>query len=146
MFLNKNEIADESERILAIDYGAKRIGIAISDPLKMFPIPLTTIENNRSFWKIFNEILSFYKISKIILGYPLRENGEKTHATDLVEKFYKELESKTKISVEYIDERYSSQIAQQNIINSVVSKKKRRDKGLVDMNAACVLLQDYLNM
>lgn len=133
------------ERILAIDFGEKRIGIAVTDPLRMFAQPLITLENNENFWQRFLKILSDYEVKLIILGYPLKESGEKTHATEKVEKFFTELTAKTNIEVLYRDERYSSGIAQQRIIETVKSKMKRRDKSLIDKNAAAVILEDYLN-
>jgi len=138
-------LKDNSERILSIDYGEKRIGIAISDPLKFFAIPLTTLENNSTFWKEFNKIFDSYNITIIVLGYPLKEDGTKSTSTLAVEKFEKELAKKIKLPIELVDERYSSTIAQEQIIESVKSKKKRRNKALIDMNAAAVILGDYLN-
>lgn len=134
----------KEERLLGVDYGEKRVGIAITDPLMMFASPLKTIKNDQKFWEEFLLLFDEYKIVKIILGYPLKENGEASSSTKLVENFRKELEKKIKIPVEYSDERYSSEIAKQRIIESVPSKKKRRDKGLVDKNAAAIILQDYL--
>lgn len=139
-------LKDTSERILSIDYGEKRIGIAISDPLKLFAIPLTTLENNSTFWKELNKIFDSYHITIIVLGYPLREDGTKSKSTFAVEKFEKELTKKIKLPIELVDERYSSSIAQEQIIESVKSKKKRRNKALIDMNAAAVILSDYLNL
>lgn len=133
------------KRILAIDYGEKRIGIAITDPLLLFAYPLTTLENNNKFWGNFSQIMKDYDIAKILLGYPLKETGEKTHATEHVEKFAKTLENNTKIKAELVDERYSSSIAKKNILESTPKKKKRRDKKLVDMNAASVILKNYLD-
>ncbi|MCP5064154.1 MAG: Holliday junction resolvase RuvX [Ignavibacteriae bacterium] len=138
-------LKDTSERILSIDYGEKRIGIAISDPLKLFAIPLTTLENNSTFWKELKKIFHSYHITIIVLGYPLREDGTKSKSTLAVEKFEKELTKKIKLPIELVDERYSSSIAQEQIIESVKSKKKRRNKALIDMNAAAVILSDYLN-
>ena len=137
-------LKDNSERVLAIDYGEKRIGIAITDPLKMFSIPLTTFKNNLNLWSEFDKLFSKYNIVLIILGYPIREDGSKSKITLMVEKFSKEIENKLKTKVELLDERYSSAIAWEHIIKSVPSKKKRRDKSLIDMNAAAVILDDYL--
>ena len=135
---------ETEKRILAIDYGEKRIGIAITDPLIMFAYPLTTINNDAKFWENMLKLFSEYNFSKVILGYPLKENNEKSSSTLLVEKFHEELLKKINIPVELFDERYSSGIAKDRILQTVKSKKKRRNKGLVDMGAACVILQDYL--
>ncbi len=136
---------EEKKRIICIDFGLKRIGIAITDPLRMFASPLITIENNSNFWKEFLKLFDDYSIEIVVLGYPLKESGEKSDTTLLVEKFREELEKKIKIPIEYFDERYSSDIAKKNILESVSSKKKRRDKSLIDKNAASVILQDYLD-
>ncbi|MFC2135848.1 Holliday junction resolvase RuvX [Bacteroidota bacterium] len=139
------EINNSEERILAVDYGEKRIGIAITDPLIIFAYPLKTIQNDSKFWSDFLSIFEEYNIVKLIVGYPLKESGEESTSSKMVLKFKSELEKRISIPVELVDERYSSEIAKQNILQSVSSKKKRRDKGLVDKNAAAVILQDYLD-
>ncbi len=133
------------ERILAIDFGEKRIGLAVTDPMNMFGYPLVTLSNDVKFWGELKKIIYEYKVVKIILGYPLKESGDKSKISNAVLKFRAEIESKTSIPTELVDERYSSSIAQERIILSVSSKKKRRDKSLVDKNAAAVMLEDYLN-
>lgn len=137
-------LKDNTERILAFDYGEKRIGIAISDPLKMFAIPLKTIRNGSRFWDELKNITQKYNIIKIVIGYPLKEDGSKSKITTLVEKFAEQIKEKIKIDIELIDERYSSSIAWEQILESVPSKKKRRDKALIDKNAAAVILEDFL--
>ncbi|MBK8945681.1 MAG: Holliday junction resolvase RuvX [Ignavibacteriae bacterium] len=136
---------DEIERILAIDYGEKRVGLAISDPLKIFAIPLITLENNKDFFDNLKKIFSKYNFISTVLGYPLKEDGTKTKLTETVEKFKTEIEKLFNIKVVFIDERYSSSIAWEQIKTSVVSKKKRKDKSLIDKNAAAVILEDYLS-
>jgi len=135
---------EKIERILSIDYGRKRIGIAVTDPLNLFAIPLVTIENDKNFWNNFSDLISNYTLSSIILGYPVKEDGTKSEITFKVEKFKIELEKKISCPVLFCDERYSSKIAKSKIIESVTSRKKRRNKALVDMNAAAVILEDYL--
>ena len=137
-------LKDNSERILAIDHGEKRIGIAITDPLKIFSIPLTTLKNDSKLWTELKKIFDKYNIVHVVIGYPVKEDGSKSKTTIIVEAFVKEFKSKLKISTELIDERYSSAIAWEHILESVPSKKKRRDKSLIDMNAAAVILDDYI--
>jgi putative Holliday junction resolvase len=134
----------EKKRLLSIDYGAKRVGIAITDPLRIFAYPLETLANDSFFWSNLLKLFSSYEIEKLIIGYPLKEDGSKSSSTELVIKFTEELQKKVNIPFEYYDERYSSEIAKERIISSVSSKKKRRDKGLVDKNAAAVILEDYM--
>lgn len=133
-------------RILAIDYGIKRVGFAITDPLRLFAYPLVTINRDKYFWDKFEQLFKDYQIELIILGYPLKEDGSRSSSTELIEKFKIELEKRKTIKIELVDERYSSSIAKERILESVPSKKKRRNKSLVDMNAAAVILQDYLEM
>ena len=133
------------ERILAIDHGTKRIGLAVTDPLNIFAYPLITLPNDPKFIIQLKKIIDEYHIVKIILGYPLKESGDESTSSQSVLKFKTELENKIGLPVELIDERYSSSIARERIIQSVSSKKKRRDKSLLDKNAAAVILEDYLN-
>jgi len=135
----------EEERILAIDFGTKRIGLAITDPLKMFAIPFDTLPNNISTITAIIKIINEKNVKQIILGYPVKESGEETSISPLLNKFKKELENKTGIQIQLVDERYSSDIASKRILESVKSRKKRRDKSLIDKNAAAVILEDYLN-
>jgi len=78
------------------------------------------------------------------VGYPLKEDGTKSKVTLAVEKFAKEFKKIFNIPYEFIDEKYSSQIAWEHIVEGVPSQKKRRNKGLIDRNAAAVILDDYL--
>lgn len=135
----------EKKRILGIDYGAKRVGIAITDPLRMFAYGLTTIQNDKNFWNNLGKLFTDYDVETIVLGYPLKESGERSTSTELIEKFHSELEKRIKLPIILVDERYSSVIAKQQILESVASKKKRRDKGLIDKNAAAIILKEYLD-
>ena len=137
---------EEHLRILAIDYGVKRVGFAITDPLRLFAYPLMTIKRDKNFWDKFEQLFIDFSIEIIVLGYPIKEDGSRSTSTELVEKFKTELEKKKSLKIELVDERYSSSIAKERILESVPSKKKRRNKNLVDMNAAAVILQDYLGM
>lgn len=133
------------ERILAIDFGSRRIGLALSDPLKIFAYPYKTIENDSTLWDTLKNEITKNNVIEILLGYPLKENGMKSVSTELVEKFHNEIKSRISVPVKLWDERYSSELAKNKILESVTSKKKRRDKGLVDRNAASIILQEYLD-
>lgn len=134
----------EEARILAIDYGTKRIGIAITDPLNIFAYPLTTLQNNSDFFKSLKSILQQYKVTKILIGIPIKEDGTEAKLLNKITELKNEIENKFNIQVILVDERYSSEIAKQRIIETVKSKKKRRNKSLLDMNAAAVILEDYM--
>lgn len=133
------------ERVLAIDYGTKRIGLALSDPLKIFAYPYLTVSNDNKLFPTLANLIKEQGISEIVVGYPLKENGEKSSSTLEVEKFVDELKKRISTNIVFRDERYTSEMAKQNILQSVTKKKKRQDKGLVDRNAACIFLQEYLD-
>lgn len=137
--------APELKRILAIDFGLRRIGLALSDPLKTFAYPYKTIVNDKNLIINLTKVVELQQVEKIVLGYPTREDGSDSHVTKNVLRFKTELEKKINLEVILWDERYSSSIAQEMIIESVSKKSKRRDKGLVDRGAAAVILQEYLN-
>jgi len=134
----------EEARILAIDYGEKRIGIAITDPLNIFAYPLTTLQNDSDFLITLKSILDQYKVVKILIGNPVKEDGSLPKLFEKIEELKNKIEQKFNIPVTLVDERYSSEIAKQRIIESVKSRKKRKDKSLVDKNAAAVILEDYM--
>ncbi len=134
-----------SKRIMAIDYGTKRIGLALTDPLFTFAYPFKTLLNNSNFWPELTKIIYEQNIIKIILGYPLKENGEPSSITKEVLKFKKQLKDKFGLEVLLRDERYTSSIAQEIITKTVMKKSKRREKGLLDKGSAAIILQDYLD-
>ncbi len=132
-------------RILAIDFGEKRIGLALSDPLKIFAYPYKTLNNDKDFWDKLLKIINEELVEKIILGYPLKESGGKSSSTIKVEAFKEILSAKISLPVILINEIYTSSLAQEKILESVNKKMKRRDKGLIDRNAAAIILQEYLD-
>ena len=134
----------KEERILAIDYGEKRVGLAITDPLKLFAYPLDTFQNDSNLIKKIEEIIKEKNVLTIILGEPVKESGEESRIAEKIRKFREQLSTTTGLDVQLVDERYTSELAKQRIIETVKSKKKRRDKALVDKNAAAIMLEDYL--
>lgn len=131
-------------RILAIDYGEKRFGLAQTDPLNMFAQPLTTIFATE-FESWLKNHLAKESISTIVVGMPKRLSGEDTHSTQRVREFINWLgEQYPQIPVHTIDERYSSKEAQNQIIQMGKKKEQRREKGLIDAVAATLILQTYL--
>lgn len=131
-------------RILAIDYGKKRTGIAVTDPLKMIASGLTTVPTH--------ELIPFLKkyfikesVEKIVIGYPKNLDGSATDATTLVEEGIRILRKNfPDVPILKIDERFTSKIASQSILASGVNKKQRQNKALTDEVSATILLQDYL--
>lgn len=131
-------------RILALDYGKKRTGIAVTDPLKIIATPLKT-EETRELVGFLKKYFAAEPVEKVLIGYPLTLNGDPTDATPLVEKFFSQFQKLfPKIPIEKIDERMSSKWASDAIREMGLRKTQRRDKALIDQTAACMLLQDYL--
>ncbi len=132
-------------RILGIDFGLKRIGLALTDPLLTFSYPYTTISNDNSLWDNLNSVIEKKNVNKIILGFPKKSNRPDKDITKNVLEFKNKLSLKFNLEVILWDESYTSEMAKQIIIKSVVKKSKRRDKGLIDQNSAAIILQEYLN-
>jgi putative holliday junction resolvase len=133
------------KRIMAIDYGKKRIGIALSDPLLTFAYPFQTLQNDTSFWNDFDKIFREKNISKILLGYPLKNDGTPYPNAAEVLIFKAKIAKKYNVEVLLRDEGYTSEMAKEIIIKTVNKKSKRREKGIMDRNAAAIILQEYLD-
>lgn len=132
-------------KILAIDYGLKRCGIAITDDIKMVASPLTTIECAGLIDFIKKQVKE-NKVDEIVLGYPVNLKGEDTHLTAEVRKFYAELKTVFPLLVvELYDERFTSSLAQKSITMMDLPKNKREQKGLLDKVSAAILLQNYMD-
>lgn len=135
-------------RIMGIDFGVKRIGIALSDSMKMFSIAHKTILNNSTTLEELENIIKEKNVIKIILGIPNEQRQKKESKTSIindVKKFKDKLEKKFEFEVELWDETYTSAIAQQQILESVNKKVKRQNKDLLDMYSAAIILQEYLD-
>ncbi len=135
-------------RIMALDYGLKRIGIALSDSLKMFAYAHATILNNPNVLNEIEKIVKEKNVIKFVLGIPNEERQKKDSKTSIikdVKKFKENLEKKFSLKVELWDETYTSVIAQQKILESVNKKQKRQNKDLLDMYSAAIILQEYLD-
>jgi len=132
-------------RLLAIDYGGKRTGIAITDEMQIIASGLTTVETKQLF-PFLQEYISKEKVSKVIVGEPKRLNNEPSEIAPKIDEFvvkFKKLYPT--IEVIRMDERFTSKMAFQTMIDSGLKKKQRQNKALVDEIAATILLQDYLN-
>ncbi len=131
-------------RIMGIDFGLKRIGIAVTDPLKMFAQPLETIYAS-DFPEWLKKYTSAENVEEFVVGMPLKLNGENTDATEPVKQFIEWLKNNyAHIPIATIDERLSSHEAQQFINKSVAKKEQRKDKKLVDTISATLILQTHL--
>lgn len=131
-------------RILAIDYGGKRTGIAVTDPLQIIATGLTTIASAELI-PFLKKYMSTEPVERIIIGDPKNWDDTPTHATPLVAAAIKELVKHfPQIPIEKVDERYTSTMARQTMLDSGLKKKDRRNKALVDEIAATILLQEWL--
>jgi len=132
-------------RIISIDYGLKRTGLAVTDPLQIIATGLTTVESKQLI-PFLRDYFSKEQVERIIIGEPRNMDDSDTHATPLVEKCIKDLQKNfPNMPVTKVDERFTSKMASQAMIDMGLKKKQRRDKALVDEIAATILLQDYLN-
>lgn len=138
-------VEPDETRIMAIDFGMKRIGIALSDSLKFFAYSHTTILNNSKTFIELEKIIKEKNIIEIVLGIPNETKESKTSIVNAVQKFKSTLEKKYSIKVILWDETYTSAIAQQMILESVNKKQKRKNKNLLDMQSAAIILQEYLD-
>jgi putative Holliday junction resolvase len=133
------------KRILSIDYGSKRIGLALSDPLFIFSYSYKTIFNDSSLWSNLDSIITEKQIIRIILGMPYQENGKLSSNAPEIMKFKEALKKRYHLEIIEWDERYTSEMAKEVILQNVPGKKKRRNKGLIDQGSASIILQEYLN-
>jgi len=131
-------------RILSIDYGLKRTGLAVTDPLQIIATGLTTVES-KQLVPFLKDYFTKEEVELIIIGEPKNWDDTDTHATPLVEKCIKELQKKfPSIPIKKVDERYTSKMAKDAMLEMGLKKSQRRDKKLVDEIAATILLQEYL--
>ena len=132
-------------RILSIDYGGKRTGIAVTDPLKIIATGLTTIETP----KLIPFLKDYFKkeaVELIIIGEPKNWDESDTHATPLVRQAIVRLQKEfPAIPLKTVDERFTSKMASRAMIDMGLKKKQRQNKALVDEIAATIMLQEYLN-
>lgn len=131
-------------RIICIDYGLKRTGIAVTDPLKIIATGLTTVASP-SLINFLKDYISREEVELILIGEPKNWDDSDTHATPLVKTITKKImKTFPATRVKTIDERFTSKMASQAMIDMGMKKMQRRDKSLVDEIAATIMLQEYL--
>ncbi|MEM8523169.1 MAG: Holliday junction resolvase RuvX [Bacteroidota bacterium] len=131
-------------RILSIDYGTKRCGIAVTDPLQIIVSGLDTV-HTKDLLDFVKEYCAEEEVEAFVIGYPMHMDDTPTKLAPHIIGFSRKLEKLfPEKAVTLHDERFSSEDAKQVILNSGTKKKKRRDKGLVDKVSAVLILQDYL--
>ena len=131
-------------RILAIDYGIKRTGIAVTDEMQLIASGLTTIATPTLF-SFLNDYLTHEKVEKVIIGEPKQMNGLPSESAVYIEQFCIEFKKTyPNIPLVKVDERFTSKLAFKTMIDSGLNKKQRQNKALIDEIAATILLQDYI--
>jgi putative Holliday junction resolvase len=142
-FLSITERILYKMRIAAIDWGLKRIGIAVSDENKKIALPLKTVAGGKQGVSEVLKALAAKEIELILVGLPLLLNGKEGDMTQAVRQFAKELELSCKIPIKFIDERFSSKLADQSLKEIHLKRKERKE--MMDITAAVILLQGYLD-
>ena len=132
-------------RVVSIDYGKNRIGLAVTDPLQIIANGLVTVDNGHLF-DCLSQYVSQEQVERIVIGKPMQTNGRPSENLTRVEQFVNRWrKAMPNIPIEYYDERFTSVLAQRAIIDSGVGKKVRREnKGLVDEVSATIILQDWM--
>lgn len=131
-------------RILSIDYGGKRTGLAVTDPLKIIATGLCTVETPKliSFLK---DYFSKEQVELVIIGMPVNWDDSATHATPLVQNFIKVFQKNfPSVPIREVDERFTSKLASQAMLQMGLKKKQRQNKSMLDEIAATIMLQEYM--
>lgn len=131
-------------RLLSIDYGRKRTGIAVTDPLQIIPGGLATVDTC-SLMSFLQDYVAREPVERIIIGKPMQPNGQPSENLVRVQQFVNRWrKAMPNIPIEFYDERFTSKLAHQAIIDSGLHKMARRNKALVDEISATIILQDYM--
>ena len=132
-------------RVVSIDYGKKRTGLAVTDPLQIIANGLVTVDTDHLF-DYLSQYVAQEQVERIVIGKPMQTNGRPSENLTRVEQFVNRWrKAMPNIPIEYYDERFTSVLAQRAIIDSGVGKKVRREnKGLVDEVSATIILQDWM--
>lgn len=132
-------------RILSIDYGGKRTGLAVTDPLKIIATGLRTVETP-ALMPFLKQYIPKENVEEVIIGMPTNWDDSDTHATPMIKKFISEFKKAFPgLKITEVDERYTSKMASQAMIDMGMKKKQRQNKAMIDEIAATILLQEYLN-
>ena len=131
-------------RILSIDYGKKRTGLAVSDPLQLIAGGLATVATNE-LYDYLTQYVAREQVERIVIGEPRQPNGQPSENLARVQQFVNRWrKQRPDIPIEYYDERFTSVLANQAMLDAGLKKKARQDKALVDEISATIILEDYL--
>lgn len=131
-------------RILSIDYGRKRVGLAVTDPGQIIATRLTTVPTN-TIWDFLKDYFQKENVETVVVGYPTQMNNEASEAVRYINPFLKKFQQTwPEIKLELFDERFTSKMAFQTMIDGGLKKKQRQDKAMVDAVSATIILQNYM--
>lgn len=131
-------------RILSIDYGNKRVGLAVTDPLKIIATRLTTVSSNE-IWNYLADYFAREDVELVLVGYPKQLNNQPSEAIRYINPFLKKFQQIYKeMPLKLMDERFTSKMAFQTMIDAGVKKKDRQNKATIDGVSATIILQSYL--
>lgn len=135
----------EMGRIMAIDYGQKRVGIAVTDEMKLIANGLTTV-HSKDIMTFLKKYFEKENVECIVVGEPKQMNNEVSQSAKFIDPFVKQLKKIfPEIKIDRFDERFTSKMASQTMIDAGLSKKDRQNKSLVDTISATIILQSYMN-
>ena len=132
-------------RILAIDYGSKRVGVAMSDPLRVIARGVTTLDNDKDLMQKLRSLIREEGATRIVVGMPYDADGGKGSKALQVDRFIEKLKEAGDVQIDTWDESYSSVNAHRVFVETGMKRKKRREKKRVDEMAARLMLQEYLD-
>jgi len=134
-------------RVMGLDYGDRRIGVALSDPTRTIASPLTTLTRRagkRPPWAELERLVHEHEVAELVVGLPLGLDGEERDWSREVRDFGERLARRTGLEVRWIDERLSSVLAERIVRSSGLRRSQREEKGRIDATAAAIILQNYL--
>ena len=131
-------------RILSIDYGKKRTGIAVTDPLQLIAGGLATVSTSELF-QFLTQYIAKEPVERIVIGEPRQPNGQPSENLERVQQFVNRWrKARPDIPIDFFDERFTSILAHQAMLEGGLKKKARQDKALVDEISATIILEDYM--
>lgn len=132
-------------RILAIDYGRKRTGLAVSDPLRLIATPLETVPTHQ-LMDYLTQYLQRETVDTVVIGEPHKTNNEESETMQYIRPFLNGFRKRfPQLEVVMYDERFTSVLAHRAMIDGGMKRKQRQDKAVVDKLAACIILEDYMS-
>lgn len=131
-------------RVLAIDYGRKKSGVAVTDPMQIIANGLTTVSTHE-LYDFLVKYMQEEEVETVVMGYPTQSTGEESESMKYIEPFVNRLKKNfPSLPVVWVDERFTSQLAFQAMIDGGLKKKARQDKAMIDKVSATIILQTYL--